>query len=93
MCRYSVKYLHIFVGCVTFCLEFIFSKCELETLNDAKEMQMSLTSIFGLSLDGKKYATLAFTSSQKRIVILRWNTTLYNSSVLHVMCMVQITAV
>lgn len=52
MCGNSMKYLHIFVGYVAFCMEFIFSKHDLETLSDAKEMQTSLTSVFDLSLDG-----------------------------------------
>lgn len=52
MCRNSVKYLHNFVGCVAFWIKFIFSKLDLESLSDAKEIQLSLTSVFGLSLDG-----------------------------------------
>lgn len=52
MCRNSLKHLHIFVGCIAFCMELLFSKYASKTLGDAKEMQVSLTSVFGLSLDG-----------------------------------------
>lgn len=52
MCRNSLKHLHIFVVYIAFCMEFLFNKHALKTLSDAKEMQMSLTSVFSLSLDG-----------------------------------------